>query len=75
MSSCAGGGTPADREQHAILPPIMQELASAGPSSIHSWGPEPGDRIRVEFAGPEEGQIVSFLIQCGGLVAAGGPGE
>jgi hypothetical protein len=53
----------------------MQELASAGPSAIHSWGPKPGERIRVEFEGPEEGQTVSFVIQCGGLVAAGGLGE
>jgi hypothetical protein len=52
----------------------MQELASAGPSAIESFGPEPrGLPVRVEMSGPD-GKPFTFMLRCG-LFAAGGERE
>jgi hypothetical protein len=74
MVSRAGGDAPAYRGHSATLPSKKQELASAGPSAIESFGPEPGGpMVRVEMSGPD-GQPFTFMLRCG-LFAAGGERE
>jgi hypothetical protein len=74
MSSRAGGDTPTYRENYATTPSLMQQLASAGPSAIESFGPEPGGpTVRVEMSGPD-GKPFTFTLRCG-LFAAGGDRE
>lgn len=67
-------GDAADLPNHAIFTSTMQELASAGPSAIESFGPEPGGpTVRVEMSRPD-GQPFTFMLRCG-LFAAGGDRE
>jgi hypothetical protein len=68
------GGDAADPHNNATSTAKMQELASAGPSAIESFGPEPGGpMVRVEVSGPD-GQPFTFMLRCG-LFAAGGERE
>jgi hypothetical protein len=65
------GGDAADRENPATNNISMQELASAGPSAIESFGPEPGGSVvRVDFERPGE-KTLTVRLRCG-LHAAGG---
>jgi hypothetical protein len=44
---------------------ITQELASAGPSAISAWAPEPGDPpISAEIAGPDGGRVLVPIYGC-----------
>ena len=65
------GGDTADLNKKSTLPLLLQELASAGPSAIESFGPEPeGEIVHVEISSfGHERQ--TFKLRCG-LGAAGG---
>ena len=70
MTSPSDGGI-ADQVNPATDTVTIQELASAGPSAIDSFGPERGcPLVRVEIA-HHSSPTLSFLLRCG-LVAAGG---
>jgi hypothetical protein len=65
------GGDAADQEKCTQNNPKLQELASARPSPLESFGSEPSDpMVRVEIVGPE-GKTFSFGLRCG-VFAAGG---
>ena len=64
------GGETADSLQKSTVSPTTQELASAGPSAIESFGPEPnGPVVRVEFVRYDR-RPQTFRLRCG-LVGAG----
>jgi hypothetical protein len=68
------GGDAADLNNNATCMAKMQELVSAGPSAIESFGPElGGPPVRVEMSGPD-GKPFTFMLRCG-LFAAGGDRE
>ena len=70
MSSPSDGGT-ADRLNTASLPPFLQELAAAGPSSIMTSLPEPSATlIEVEIQGPDGRRHIMHV--CAGLYATAG---
>jgi hypothetical protein len=65
------GGDAADQKNPATNNISMQELASAGPSAIESFGPEPGGSVvRVDFEHHGE-KTLTVKLRCG-LVTAGG---
>jgi hypothetical protein len=55
-------GDIADPLNQSTLLPLLQGL-------------QPRTPVRVEIDGPEHGQLVTLLIQCSGLFAAGGERE
>jgi len=64
------GGDAADQENIATNNISAQELASAGPSAIESFGPETrGSVVRVDFECHGE-KTLSIKLRCG-LAAAG----
>jgi hypothetical protein len=65
------GGDAANQGNSTTNNLTMQELASAGPSAIESFGPEPGGPVvRVDFERHGE-KPLTVTLRCG-LVAAGG---
>jgi hypothetical protein len=72
MKDLRSGGEAATDQGHDTANNIsMQELASAGPSAIESFGPEPGGSIvRVDISS-YAAQSCTFRLRCG-LVVAGG---
>ena len=53
------------------LSPIIQELASAGPSGIESFGPEPsGQLVRVDIL-RHDSRTLTFKLRCGLAIAGG----
>lgn len=70
MFSRAGGGT-ADQNKITTNNLNAQELVSAGPSAIESFGPEPGGPVVHVEISCLNGKRDTFKLRCG-LVAAGG---
>lgn len=63
--SFRSGGDPADHEKGTSNNVTMQELASAGPSAIESFGPEPnGPVVRVEIIRYDR-KPQTFKLRCG----------
>jgi hypothetical protein len=70
MSSRKGGDA-ADQENNTTNNLAAQELASAGPSAIESFGREPGGPVvRVDFERHGE-TTLTVTLRCG-LLAVGG---
>lgn len=70
MSSRAGGDT-TNRKNNTTNNLTLQELASAGPSGIETFGPEPGGEIvRVDIL-RHGSPTLTFKLRCG-LATAGG---
>ncbi len=70
MVSRAGGGTTTDTNNKSTLSVTMQELASAGPSAIESFGPEPdGEVVYAEISVHPDKPLI-FRLRCG-LASAG----
>ena len=70
MSSRAGGDT-TNRKNNTTNNLTLQELASAGPSAIESFGPEPGGPVVLVDVEHHGEKTVTLKLQCG-VVAAGG---
>src|SRR5437763_8605599 len=70
MFSRAGGGT-TDQPNNTINNLSMQELASAGPAAIESFGPEPGGEVVHVEISCHDRKRDTFRLRCG-LVSAGG---
>lgn len=72
MKSRRTGGDIADRKNHTINNLTTQELASAGPSAIESFGPEPGGPIVRVDIDRHGAKTVTFKLRCGFVAAGGG---
>jgi hypothetical protein len=65
------GGDIADRQNHTTNNLTLQELASAGPSGIESFGPEPGGQlVRVNIV-CHGSPTLTFKLRCGLAVSGG----
>jgi hypothetical protein len=70
MFSRAGGDT-ADHRNNTTNNLTLQELASAGPSGIELFGPEPGGQlVRVDIL-RQGSPTLTFKVRCGLAVAGG----
>lgn len=71
MKDLRSGGNAADRENNNTNNLTLQELASAGPSAIESFGPEPGGQlVRVDIL-RQGSPTLTFKLRCGLAVAGG----
>lgn len=65
------GGDAVDHQNYTTNNLTMQELASAGPSGIESFGPEPGGQlVRVDIL-RHGSPTLTFKLRCGLAVAGG----
>lgn len=65
------GGDIADRQKNTTNNVGMQELASAGPSAVESFGPEPGGPVVLVHIERHGEKTLTLKLRCG-LAADGG---
>jgi hypothetical protein len=65
------GGDAVDHQNHTTNNLTMQELASAGPSAVESFGPEPGGPVVLVNIERHGEKTLTLKLRCG-LAADGG---
>jgi hypothetical protein len=65
MKDLRSGGNAADRENNNTNNLTLQELASAGPSAIESFAPEPGGEVVYVDISVYPDKPQTFKLRCG----------